>query len=56
MVLDPLGNVLYHKMDEEDVSTVELNYAELKKLREQLPFLNDADEFVLNPKQKFKSH
>lgn len=56
MVLDPLGNVLYHKIDAEDISTIELNYAELKKLREQLPFLNDADEFVLNPKSKFKSH
>ena len=29
---------------------------ELKKLREQLPFLKDADDFVINPKAKFKSH
>ncbi len=56
MVLDPLGNVLYHKIDTEDISTIELNYAELKKLREQLPFLKDADDFVINPKAKFKSH
>lgn len=56
MVLDPLGNVLYHKIDAEDISTIEMNYAELKKLREQLPFLKDADDFVINPKAKFKSH
>jgi predicted amidohydrolase len=56
MVIDALGNRLYWKENEEDVVTVELNYGELQKLREQLPFLNDADEFVLNPKQKFKSH
>jgi omega-amidase len=56
MVLDPLGNVLYHKQHEEDISTFELNHEELKKTRKQLPFLKDADEFVLNPKAKFKSH
>ena len=56
LVLDPLGNVLYHKIDTEDISTIELNYAELKKLREQLPFLKDADDFVISPKAKFKSH
>jgi omega-amidase len=56
MVLDPLGNVLYHKQHEEDVTTVELNYDDLKKAREQLPFLKDADDFILNPKAKFKSH
>lgn len=56
MALDPLGNVLYHQTEEEAVSTITLNYAELKKLREQLPFLKDADEFAINPKSKFKSH
>jgi predicted amidohydrolase len=56
MALDPLGNVLYHKIDEEAIATIELNYEELKKHREQLPFLKDADDFVLNPKAKFKRH
>ncbi len=56
MVIDALGKTLYHKEHEEEVFTVELNYEELEKAREQLPFLNDADDFVLNPKLKIKSH
>lgn len=56
MVIDALGKILYHKEHEEDVFTIELNYADLKKVREELPFLNDADDFVLNQKMKIKSH
>lgn len=56
MVIDPLGQVLYKKENEEDIATIDLNYQELVKVREQLPFLKDADEFVLNPKLKIKSH
>lgn len=56
MVVDALGNVLYHKIDEEDVSTITVSRTELQKVREQFPFLNDADDFELNPKAKFKSH
>jgi len=33
-----------------------LNYDELQKVRAQLPFLRDADDFILNQKQKIKSH
>lgn len=56
MVLDPLGNVLYHKQQEEDTATIELNYDELQKLRATFRFLEDGDDFVINPKAKFKSH
>jgi predicted amidohydrolase len=56
MVIDALGKILYSKENDEDVFTVELNYDELQKVREQLPFLRDADDFVLNQKQKIKSH
>jgi omega-amidase len=56
MVVDALGKTLYHKEHEEDIFTIELNYEELKNVREQLPFLNDADDFVMNPKLKIKSH
>jgi len=56
MVIDALGKILYHKEFDEDVFTIELNWEELKKVREQLPFLNDADDFILNPKLKIKSH
>ena len=48
MVLDPLGEVLYHKSDEEDIFTITLNKEHLNKVREQLPFLKDADDFVIN--------
>ena len=56
MVIDALGKTLYHKENEEDVFMIDLNYDELKTVREQLPFLNDADDFALNPKTKIKSH
>lgn len=56
MVADALGNILYHRVDEEDVYTVLLNYKALKEVREQFPFLKDADDFAINPKAKFKSH
>lgn len=56
MVVDALGNVVYHKVDEEDVYTVTLNKDTLYKVREQFHFLNDADDFEVNPKTKFKSH
>lgn len=56
MVVDPLGNVIYHKQHDEDVGMVELEMAELKKVRETFRFLNDADDFVINPKGKIKGH
>lgn len=56
MVIDALGKILYSKENVEDIFTIELNYDELAKVREQLPFLRDADDFILNTKAKFKSH
>ncbi len=56
MVLDAMGNVLYHKNEGEDVFTVELNYESLQKTRATLPFLADADKFSLNPKSKIQAH
>lgn len=56
MAVDALGNIIYHKEHIEDITTIELNYEELHKLRESLPFLKDADSFEINPKAKFKSH
>ncbi|HWB63673.1 MAG TPA: amidohydrolase [Chitinophagales bacterium] len=56
MVVDALGNVLYHKQHDEDVFTTELNYEELEKTRKALPFLKDADSFIVNPKAKIQSH
>lgn len=56
MVIDALGKTIYHKADEEDIFTYELNFEELKKVREQLLFLKDADAFEVNPRSKIKSH
>lgn len=56
MVLGPLGHVLYHKIQDEDVFTVELEYQPLEALRKTFPFLKDADSFSLNKKQKISGH
>lgn len=56
MAVDALGNILYHKEQVEDVTTIELHYEDLQKLRETLPFLKDADSFEVNPRSKFRSH
>jgi predicted amidohydrolase len=46
-VIDPLGEFLYHKENEEDVFTITLSKKHLTNVREKLPFLKDADPFVL---------
>jgi len=46
-VIDPLGTILYHKANEPDTAIVHLNYDEMVKVRRQLAFLKDADEFEL---------
>lgn len=47
MMVNPLGEVLYHKAHEEDIFTIEINLADLQKIRETLPFLRDGDHFNL---------
>jgi len=47
MVVDPLGEVLYHKAHEEDQFTFTLDRDHLNAVREKLPFWKDADPFVL---------
>ena len=47
MIVDPMGEVLYTKKDEEDVFTIILDKVQLNGIRERLPFLKDADEFVI---------
>ena len=48
LVIDPLGQVLYHKADEEDVCTISLQKEELSKVRIQYPFWKDADLFSID--------
>jgi len=47
MVVDPTGETLYHKKDEEDVFTVTLDKSHLESIREKFPFWKDADEFKI---------
>jgi len=48
LVIDPLGQVLYHMADEEDVFTITLQKEDLDKARTQFPFWKDADDFTIN--------
>jgi omega-amidase len=49
MVIDPLGEILYHKKDYEDIFTITLDKSHLETIRKKFPFWRDADEFrILN--------
>ena len=45
LVIDPLGQVLYHMADEEDVNTITLQKEMLEDVRNKFPFWKDADTF-----------
>jgi len=47
LVIDPMGQVLYHMADEEDVNTITLSKEKLEEVRMKFPFLNDADDFTI---------
>jgi len=51
MVIDPLGEVLYHMADEEDIFTITLQREHLENVRSKFPFWKDGDSFsiVNNP-------
>lgn len=48
MCIDPHGNTIYYKPEDEDLYTFSINYQDLEKIRRQFPFLKDADSFSLN--------
>ncbi|MCY7292160.1 MAG: nitrilase family protein [Ferruginibacter sp.] len=48
MVIDPLGQVLYHNADEEDIFTLTLDKEMLDDVRNKFPFLKDGDTFSIN--------
>jgi predicted amidohydrolase len=50
MVVDALGNTLYHKKDEEDIHTIVLEKEPLQLARDKFPFWKDADNFKIVPK------
>lgn len=45
MVIDPLGQVLYHKAEDEDIFTISLDKEKLNEVRNKFPFLKDGDDF-----------
>ena len=47
LVIDPMGQVLYHMADEEDINTITLSKDKLTEVRTKFPFLNDADDFAI---------
>lgn len=54
MIIDPMGEILYTKNDEEDIHTITLDRSHLETVRQKLPFLKDADRFIIlndNPEE-----
>jgi len=49
MVIDPLGETLYTKPQEENVFTITLQKEKLETVRSSFPFWKDADEFSIFP-------
>jgi len=47
MIIDPLGEILYHKKDDEDIFTLTLDRDHLQVIREKFPFWRDADSFTI---------
>ncbi len=47
MIIDPMGEVLYTKKEEEDIFTMTLDKTHLQTIREKFPFLKDADGFMI---------
>ena len=45
MVIDALGNLMYHKHGEEDIHTITLEKEPLDEVRQKFPFWKDADQF-----------
>ena len=48
MCINPNGNVIYYKPNDEDLYTFSINKEDLITARQSFPFLKDADKFELN--------
>jgi len=48
MCIDPNGNTIYHKSDDEDLYTFAIYKKEVEIARRAFPFLKDADDFKLD--------
>ncbi len=47
LVIDPLGEVLYHHAHEEDTFTITLERERLEEVRNKFPFWKDGDSFMI---------
>jgi omega-amidase len=47
MIVNPLGEILYHKAHDEDTFTITLHKKDLEEVRTKMPFLKDADPFMI---------
>jgi omega-amidase len=47
MIVSPMGEVLYTKANTEDIFTLTLQKDTLDEVRTKLPFLEDADDFII---------
>lgn len=48
-LIDPMGEIIYRKSDEEDIFTYTLQRERLEEVRKNIPFLKDADNFTILP-------
>jgi predicted amidohydrolase len=49
MIVDPLGEILYHGAAKEEVHTQSLEKEKLEDIRQRFPFWRDADHFSIEP-------
>lgn len=49
MVVDAMGETLYTTANQEDIFTINLEKSKLEEIRTKLPFLKDADRFLIEP-------
>jgi predicted amidohydrolase len=47
-IIDPLGEIIYHKNKVEDIFTYTLQKEKVTEIRNQFPFWRDADSFLIN--------
>jgi predicted amidohydrolase len=46
-IIDPLGEIIYQKDEEEDVFTFTLEKEKVTETRNHFPFWKDADDFII---------
>jgi omega-amidase len=49
MIIDPLGEILYHGVGKEEAFTLTLHKERLEEIRQRFPFWKDADHFNIEP-------